>query len=90
MFLMQKNKQAACLNLQSRHEGKLLDEGFIEDFRHMEMQGLMTEFFTLQGKVELLVNILFGSPFHLRLSFLGFFIPWKKLGRTRRIHLKVM
>ena len=51
-ILSKKNKQAACLNLQSRHLGKLRHAGLIEDFRHMEMQNMLTEFFTLQGKVE--------------------------------------
>lgn len=66
------NKQAACLNLQSRHLKKLKEDGLIEDFRHMEMQALLTEFFTLQGKVERIKNF----PYPRQFATLNYFFVW--------------
>jgi len=70
--LSKKNKQGACLNLQSRHLNKLLREGRIEDFRHMEMQSMMTEFFTLQGKVERIKNF----PYPRQFATLNYYFVW--------------
>ena len=71
-ILSKKNKQAACLNLQSRQLGKLKEAGLIEDFRHMEMQGMLTEFFTLQGKVERIKNF----PYPRQFATLNFYFVW--------------
>ena len=71
-ILSKKNKQAACLNLQSHHLQKLKTEGLIEDFRHMEMQNMMTEFFTLQGKVERIKNF----PYPRQFATLNYFFVW--------------
>ncbi len=71
-ILSKKNKQAACLNLQSRHLNKLLNAGLIENFRHMEMQNLLTEFFTLQGKVERIKNF----PYPRQFATLNYFFVW--------------
>ena len=71
-ILSKKNKQTACLNLQSRHLRKLLDAGLIENFRHMEMQNLLTEFFTLQGKVERIKNF----PYPRQFATLNYFFVW--------------
>lgn len=70
--LSKKNKQAACLNLQSRHMKKLMDDGLIEDFRHMEMQAMLTEFFTLQGKVERIKNF----PYPRQFATLNYVFVW--------------
>ncbi len=71
-ILSTKNKQAACLNLQSRHLKKLMDDGLIEDFRHMEMQSMLTEFFTLQGKVERIKNF----PYPRQFATLNYLFVW--------------
>lgn len=71
-ILSKKNKQAACLNLQSRHMKKLLDDGLIENFRHMEMQNMLTEFFTLQGKVERIKNF----PYPRQFATLNYLFVW--------------
>ena len=71
-ILAQKNKQAACLNLQSRHLKRLLEDGLIENFRHMEMQNMLTEFFTLQGKVERIKNF----PYPRQFATLNYFFVW--------------
>jgi len=44
----------------------------IEDFRHMEMQNLMTEFFTLQGKVERIKNF----PYPRQFATLNYLFVW--------------
>lgn len=44
------------LHLQTEDLRELKKRGLIDDFRHMEMQGMMTEFFTLQGKCERIKN----------------------------------
>ena len=71
-ILSKTNKQGACLNLQSRHLKKLKEEGLIEDFRHMEMQSMLTEFFTLQGKVERIKNF----PYPRQFATLNYFFVW--------------
>lgn len=71
-ILSKKNKQAACLNLQSREMQKLKEAGLIEDFRHMEMQAMLTEFFTLQGKAERIKNF----PYPRQFATLNFFFVW--------------
>lgn len=70
--LSMKNKQAACLNLQSRQLNKLMAAGLIEDFRHMEMQSLLTEFFTLQGKAERIKNF----PYPRQFATLNYYFVW--------------
>lgn len=71
-ILSKKNKQAACLNIQSRHFKELLEEGLIEDFRHMEIQAMLTEFFTLQGKVERIKNF----PYPRQFATLNYLFVW--------------
>jgi putative membrane protein len=44
------------LHLQTEDLRALKRRGLIDDFRHMEMQAMLTEFFTLQGKCERIKN----------------------------------
>ncbi|WP_394750210.1 bestrophin family protein [Spongiimicrobium salis] len=46
------NTAAQIINEQSRDLRGLREQGIIEDFRHMEMMGILTSFYTLQGKNE--------------------------------------
>jgi putative membrane protein len=71
-ILSKKNKQAACLNIQSRHLNELMEAGLIDDFRHMEMQKMLTEFFTLQGKVERIKNF----PYPRQFATLNYLFVW--------------
>ena len=66
------NKQAACLNLQSKHFKKLKLDGLIDDFRHMEFKNLIGELFTLQGKVERIKNF----PYPRQFATLNLFFAW--------------
>ena len=46
------NTATQIINEQSRDLQKLREQGFIEDFRHMEMVNILKSFYTLQGKNE--------------------------------------
>ena len=70
--LSKTNKQAACLNLQSRQFKELKLEGLIEDFRHMEFKNIIAEFFTLQGKAERIKNF----PYPRQFATLNSFFVW--------------
>jgi ion channel-forming bestrophin family protein len=50
------NKAAQILALQSAHLKQLLDKGLIEDFRHMELEKMLVEFYTQQGASERIKN----------------------------------
>lgn len=71
-ILSKRNKQAACLNIQSRQLASLMDSGLVEDFRHMEMQSMLTEFFTLQGKAERIKNF----PYPRQFATLNYYFVW--------------
>lgn len=47
-----KNPATQIIDYQSKHLSELYDEGLIDDFRHMELQKMLTEMYTLQGKCE--------------------------------------
>lgn len=46
------NRSSHLLSVQSRRMMELREEGILEHFRHLAMQELITEFYTLQGKAE--------------------------------------
>ncbi|OJJ19485.1 hypothetical protein BKI52_22010 [marine bacterium AO1-C] len=55
-ILSMKNSCTQLIHQQSEELKVLRAKGLIDDFRHMEMQGLITEFYTLQGKCERIKN----------------------------------
>ena len=72
MVLSMTNKQAACLNLQSKHFKELKLAGLIDDFRHMEFKNMVGELFTLQGKAERIKNF----PYPRQFATLNLFFVW--------------
>jgi putative membrane protein len=50
------NGCSQLLHLQTEDLRELKRRGLIDDFRHMEMQTMLTEFFTLQGQCERIKN----------------------------------
>ena len=54
--LSKNNKHAAVLYLQSSHIRKLKEQGVIWEFSFLELENLLEEFFTLQGKSERIKN----------------------------------
>lgn len=70
--LEKRNKQGGVLALQSSHFKKLKLRGLIDDFRHMEFNSILTEFFTLQGKAERIKNF----PYPRQFATLNLFFVW--------------
>lgn len=70
--LSKSNKQAACLNLQSKHFRALKEKGLIWEFSFLEMQNLLKELFTLQGKLERIKNF----PYPRQFATLNLFFVW--------------
>lgn len=69
-YVMSKgNRSSHLLSLQSKDLMQLRRRGVIEHFRHLEMQGLITEFYTLQGKCERIKNF----PFPRQYAAVNFF-----------------
>lgn len=54
--LSKQNRSSHLLSQQSRRLMQLREAGVLEHFRHLAMQRLLTEFFTLQGKSERIKN----------------------------------
>ena len=50
------NRSSHLLSMQSKRLMDLREEGTLEHFRHLKMQDLLTEFYTLQGKAERIKN----------------------------------
>jgi putative membrane protein len=69
------NWASQILGHQSTHLKNLLDQGLIEDFRHMELMNVLKELYTLQGKSERIKNFPYPRQFAtLNLYFIWIFI----------------
>lgn len=75
-FVMSKtNKAAQVLMLQSAHLRELLEQGYIEDFRHMELEKLLVEFYNQQGASERIKNFPYPRQYaSLNLWFIKIFV----------------
>ncbi len=71
-ILSKNNKQTACINLQSKQLRKLKESGHIWEFSFLEMEQLMVELFTLQGKAERIKNF----PYPRQFATLNRFFIW--------------
>lgn len=80
--VMQKsNKAAQIIAIQSGQLRSLLDQGFIEDFRHMELEKLLVEFYNQQGVSERIKNFPYPRQFAtLNLYFTRIFVCLIPLG----------
>lgn len=56
LVMKKSNKAAQILALQSEHLKQLMVEGFIEDFRHMELEKILAELYNQQGASERIKN----------------------------------
>lgn len=75
LVMSKTNKAAQIIALQSTHLKELLDQGLIEDFRHMELERLLMECYNQQGASERIKN--FPYPRHyatLNLYFIMIFV----------------
>ena len=70
--LSKSNKQAACLNLQSKQLRSLQESGHIWEFSFLEMESQIVELFTLQGKLERIKNF----PYPRQFATLNLFFVW--------------
>lgn len=69
------NKAAQILALQSVHLRKLLEQGFIEDFRHMELEKMLLEFYNQQGASERIKGFPYPRQYaSLNLWFIKIFV----------------
>lgn len=75
------NKAAQLIAWQSDNLKKLLDKGLIEDFRHMELQKVLVEFYNQQGVCERIKNTPYPRQYAtLNLYFIKIFIILVPLG----------
>ena len=75
------NKATQILALQSAHLKELLEQGYIEDFRHMELEKLLVEFFNQQGASERIKNFPYPRQYAtLNLWFIKLFIVLLPMG----------
>lgn len=63
------NRASHILSQQSKRLAELRQHGIVEHFRHLEIQGLITELYTLQGKCERIKNF----PFPRQYATVNFF-----------------
>jgi len=75
-----KNTATQILDYQSSDLKDLREEGTIEDFRQMELQALITEFYTLQGKCERIKKFplprQYGHTSGIFVTIFIFLLPW--------------
>ncbi|MFY0652404.1 MAG: multidrug transporter [Cyclobacteriaceae bacterium] len=63
-YIMTKgNRSSHIMSRQSKHLMELRQAGIIEHFRHLELQALITEFYSLQGKSERIKNFPFPRQY---------------------------
>ena len=69
------NRASQLLGIQSAKLKELKKMGLIDDFRHMEMEQMLVEFYTLQGKSERIKNFPYPRQFAtLNYTFVWIFI----------------
>lgn len=72
-YVMSKtNKQTALLYLQSHHLRKLKENGVIWEFSFLQLEGVLEELFTLQGKSERIKNF----PYPRHFASLNHYFMW--------------
>jgi putative membrane protein len=75
------NKAAQILALQSAHLVRLLSQGLIEDFRHMELERVLAELLAQQGASERIKNFPYPRQYAtLNLYFVHIFVLLVPLG----------
>ncbi len=70
--LARDNRQTAILYLQSHHLKKLKEQGLIWEFSFLELEGVLEELFTLQGKSERIKNF----PYPRHFATLNHYFMW--------------
>ena len=71
-ILSKKNRATQTINRQSSDLKELLHNGYIEDFRHMELQNMLKAFYDEQGKSERIKNF----PYPRQFATLNLYFVW--------------
>lgn len=71
-ILSKKNRATQIINKQSQDLRQLLEGGYIEDFRHMEMENMLKAFYDDQGKSERIKNF----PYPRQFATLNLYFVW--------------
>ncbi|MEO1513763.1 MAG: bestrophin family ion channel [Bacteroidota bacterium] len=71
-ILAKGNRASQLLGIQSKRLRELHQEGLVDHFRHVEMQNMLVEFYTLQGKSERIKNF----PYPRQFATLNFLFVW--------------
>ena len=80
-ILSKKNRATQLLSQQSKELKELKHKGLIEDFRHMELENMLKDFYTQQGKCERIKNFPYPRQFAtLNLYFVWLFLLLLPLG----------
>jgi putative membrane protein len=86
-ILSKSNKAAQIIGLQSAHLRRLLELGYIEDFRHMEMENLLRELYNFQGAAERIKNFPYPRQYAtLNLWFIQLFVVLLPLGMLQEFN----
>ena len=81
LVMAKSNKAAQLIALQSGDLRKLLEQGLIEDFRHMELEKSLLEFYNQQGASERIKNFPYPRQYAtLNLYFTKIFVLLVPLG----------
>lgn len=81
------NRAAQILARQSRELRELRERGLIEDFRHMEMQGVLNQLLTEQGRSERIKNFPYPRQYAtLNSSFVWVFLFLLPFGLVHEFH----
>ena len=81
IILGKTNKAAQIIALQSQHLKELLVKGLIDDFRHMELERMLMEFYNQQGVSERIKNFPYPRQYAtLNLYFIRIFVALLPLG----------
>lgn len=70
--MKKKNIATQIITLQSKDIHGLMNKGYIEDFRHMELENILKQTFELQGKSERIKNF----PYPRQFATLNVFFVW--------------
>lgn len=70
--LEKSNKSTHCISLQSKQLTSIKRAGYIEDFRHMEMEKLLVDLYGYQGKSERIKNF----PYPRQFATLNVYFVW--------------
>lgn len=87
MLMKKSNKAAQIITLQSDLLRDLYNKGVIEDFRHIELQRMLTEFYNQQGASERIKNFPYPRQFAtLNLYFIRAFVLLVPLGMLQEFN----